>query len=60
MAKPEPIVTKIIDGRITEAKCSDGDEQLELGDDVGSAFDQEQKMEEALARHVQEKHSAAS
>ncbi len=60
MSEPEPIVTKTLDGRITEAKCSDCHEQLEMGNDVGSVAEQEEKMEDAFARHVQEKHSVAS
>jgi hypothetical protein len=56
--EPEPVITKKIDGRITEAKCSVCDEELDLGVKVGSAAEQERKMEEALAAHVEEKHSA--
>ncbi len=58
--EPEPVITQKIDGRITEAKCSACDEQLDLGNKVGSAAEQEQKMEDALAEHVAQKHSEAS
>jgi len=57
--EPEPVITKEIDGRITEAKCSACDEQLDLGNKVGSADEQDQKMEDAFAAHVAEKHSAS-
>ena len=57
--EPEPVITKRIDGRITEAECSACQERLDLGNDAGSAEEQDQKMEDALAAHVAQKHSAS-
>ena len=56
MQKAEPIVTKIIDKRITEGKCSLCDEHLELGNDVGSAKEQDMKLKAAFGRHMADKH----
>ncbi len=50
--QPEPVVTQIIDKRITEAKCSMCDEPLDLGDDVGTAKEQEMKVKAAFGRHM--------
>jgi hypothetical protein len=54
--KPEPIVTQIIDKRITEAKCSACGEALDLGNDVGSINEQEMKLEAVFGRHMNARH----
>jgi len=54
--KPEPIVTLIIDQRIVYAKCSECGEPLELGVTVGSAKEQESKLQAAFGKHMDAKH----
>jgi len=44
-----PIPTERIDGRITEAKCSDCGDSLDLGNDIGSREEQLEKMRRFLA-----------
>jgi hypothetical protein len=56
MGKAEPIATRTIDERITEGKCSLCNERLELGNDVGSAKEQEMKLKAAFGRHMNAKH----
>ena len=56
MDKPEPIVTLFLDHRIAEAKCSSCGESLDLGNDVGSAKDQEMKLRAVFGRHLNAKH----
>ena len=56
MSKPEPIVTEVIDKRITRAKCSACDEPLDMPNEVGSAREQEYTLEVAFAKHLKEKH----
>jgi hypothetical protein len=60
MEKPEPIVTCVIDKRITEAKCSVCDEPLDMPNDVGSVHQQEYALEVAFATHLKAKHSENS
>jgi hypothetical protein len=57
MTKPEPIVTQLIDKRITEAKCSACGEALEIPDRVGSRQEQELVLEIAFGKHLRMKHS---
>jgi len=54
--QPEAVVTQRIDNRITEAKCSMCDEPFDLGNDVGTAKEQEMKLKAAFGRHVNAKH----
>ena len=56
MKKPEPIVTRVIDNRITDAECSACGETLEMPDTVGSRQEQELALEIAFAKHLQSKH----
>ncbi len=56
MEKIEPIVTMLIDKRITEAKCSACDAILDLGNPVGSAREQEYKLEVVFAEHLKATH----
>lgn len=56
MSKPEPIVTRTIDKRITEAKCSECNEPLEMPNTVKSAREQEYELEVAFAKHLKAKH----
>jgi hypothetical protein len=56
MAKPEPIVTRMIDNRITDAKCSECGEALDMPNEVNSAAAQEYELEVAFAKHVNTKH----
>lgn len=58
MSKPEPIVTRLIDRRITEAKCSACDEPLEMPNKVGSRQEQELALEVAFAKHLQDRHKS--
>ena len=57
MGKPEPIVTTLIDKRIVAAKCSECNEPLDMPNVVGSAREQEYKLEIAFAQHLKAKHS---
>jgi hypothetical protein len=57
--KTEPIATQTIDGRITEGKCSLCDAQLDLGNDVGAAEEQELKLRTAFGKHMDAKHRRA-
>jgi hypothetical protein len=56
MEKPEPVVTRIIDKRIVDAKCSACNEPLDMADEVKSTGEQELALEVAFDRHLQEKH----
>jgi pyrimidine deaminase RibD-like protein len=53
---PRPLPTRKIDNRIVEAKCSECNEPLDLGNDVGNSAEQEQKMHDVFLEHTQEKH----
>jgi hypothetical protein len=57
MSKAEPIVTQIIDRRITAAKCSDCGEPLDMPNEVGSVEDQKLAIDAAFAQHMTAKHS---
>jgi len=54
--KGEPLHTRIIDGRITEAVCSLCNERLELGNEVGSSKEQDMKVRAAFGIHMNAKH----
>ena len=56
MPKPEPIVTRTIDKRITDAKCSECNEPLNMPNTVKSAREQEYELEVAFAKHLKAKH----
>jgi hypothetical protein len=56
MGNPQAVVTQKIDNRITEAECSACGEKLELGNDVGSAKEQEMKLKAAFGRHMNAQH----
>ena len=56
MERPEPVITRIIDKRIVDAKCSACNEPLDMPNEVKSTREQELALEVAFARHLQEKH----
>lgn len=58
MDKAEPIVTLLIDKRITEGKCSLCDKPLDLGNAVDSAKEQEMKLRAAFGRHMVTQHKS--
>ncbi|GEM_PF-3340554 len=53
-----PIVTAIIRGGPVRARCSGCQADIPLGSNIGDSIEQERKLRDAFARHVQEKHSA--
>jgi hypothetical protein len=59
MPRPAPLVTLRLNGKIVEAICSLCREPLALGNQVGSAEEQEAKMQEAFARHLFARHRNA-
>jgi hypothetical protein len=56
---PEPHIKQVIDGRITEAECSICGEHLPLGNEVGTAEEQDWKMRMAFRAHFKQKHQSA-
>jgi hypothetical protein len=56
---PEPHITQVIDGRITQAECSECGEHLPLGSEVGTAEEQDWKMRMAFRAHFKQKHQSA-
>jgi hypothetical protein len=56
MTTIEPIVTQLIDKRITAGECSDCHEYLDLGNRVGSYEEQVQKLFAVFKKHLREKH----
>jgi hypothetical protein len=56
MQRPEPIVTRTIDKRITDANCSVCNETLEMPNEVKSVREQEHALEVAFAKHLKAKH----
>ena len=56
MVKPEPVVTMLVDGRITEAECPLCHDPLPLENDVGSPKEQAMKLEGAFGRHMNKHH----
>ena len=53
-----PIVTAIIRGGPVRARCSGCRADIPLGSNIGDSIEQERKLRDAFARHVQEKHAA--
>ena len=53
-----PIVTAIIRGGPVRARCSGCQNEIPLGSNIGDSIEQERKLRDAFARHVQEKHAA--
>ena len=53
-----PIVTAIIRGGPVRARCSGCQADIPLGSNIGDSIEQERKLRDAFARHVQEKHGA--
>ncbi len=53
-----PIVTAIIRGGPVRARCSGCQADIALGINIGDSIEQERKLRDAFARHVQEKHAA--
>ena len=52
----QPIVFIRIDGKVIQAECPICLDALGMGDAVGTAEEQEQKMNDAFERHKQHKH----
>jgi len=50
------IVTAIIRGGPVRARCSECKATITFGNTIGAPLDQERKLREAFARHLQEKH----
>ena len=55
-----PIVTAIIRGGPVRARCSSCQADIPLGSNIGDSIEQERKLRDAFARHVQQKHAAES
>jgi CheY-like chemotaxis protein len=53
-----PIVTAIIRGGPVRARCSACQADIALGTNIGDSIEQERKLRDAFARHIQEKHAA--
>lgn len=56
MPQPTPLVTLRLEGKVVEAICSLCRDPLALGNQIGSAEEQELKLKEAFARHVFQRH----
>jgi len=55
-----PIVTAIISGGPVRAKCSACQATITFGNSISAPLEQERKLREAFAEHLQEKHQAAA
>jgi hypothetical protein len=53
-----PIITAIIRGGPVRARCSGCQADIPLGSNIGDSIEQERKLRDAFARHIQEKHAA--
>ena len=56
--RPHPIITAIIRGGPVRARCSGCQADIPLGSNIGDSIEQERKLRDAFARHIQEKHAA--